>query len=91
MACGGCHVVYYCGHDHQKKHRNAHKHACKKIVEKQAILNKLPGLLGVVVIGQGVRQERPSAQVWLHYQIRFELAEALLAIDTSTAVRHAHD
>lgn len=58
---------------------------------KQAILNKLPLLLGVVVIGQGVSQEQSSAPVFLHMQIRFELADALLAIDTSTAVRQAHD
>lgn len=91
MACGGCHVVHYCGHDHQKKHRNAHKQACKKIVEKQAILNKLPRLLGLVLIGQGESQEQPNARSWLHIQIRSELAEALLAIDTSIAVRRAHD
>ena len=91
MACAGCHAVYYCGRDHQKKHRDAHKQACKKIVEKQAILNKLPSLLGLVLIRQGESQEQPSARIWLHIHIWSELAEALLAIDTSTAVPQAHD
>ena len=52
---------------------------------------KLPSLLGLVLIRQGESQEQPSARIWLHIQIRSELAEALLAIDTSTAVRHARD
>lgn len=98
LLCGDCQVVHYCSADHQEKHRPEHKAACTSIVESRAELDKReaalrahPGdiLTPSNILENGVGRFWGVVETHGYMTARFIAAEALLLIDTITAVEKA--
>ncbi len=98
LLCSGCKVVHYCGADHQKEHRPKHKAACtsisksrEKLEKEEATLRAHPGdiLTPSNIFENGVGRFWGLIETRSYMRARFAAADALLRIDTITAVEKA--
>ncbi|KAF4465899.1 hypothetical protein FALBO_7247 [Fusarium albosuccineum] len=99
LRCGACHVVKYCGQEHQRADRPRHKVSCNMIKEQKAKVaeeeNKLRTNPGDDTGGNAF--ETVVGQFWFfrstrpYMQARFDYISALLNIRTGEAVELALD
>ncbi|KAF5009007.1 hypothetical protein FDECE_4745 [Fusarium decemcellulare] len=99
LRCGACHVVKYCGQEHQRADRPRHKVSCNMIKEQKAKVaeeeNKLRTNPGDDTGGNAF--ETVVGQFWFfrstrpYMQARFDYISALLNIRTGEAVEMALD
>ena len=98
--CQGCHVITYCGRDHQTSHWAAHKKACNAIKRSQKALNKeeqrLRNLPGDFMTPDNLFEEH-RGQFWgiletrTYMRNRYDLIDSLLKIKTFRAVQTAQE
>ncbi|EFQ35204.1 MYND finger [Colletotrichum graminicola] len=94
--CAGCQVVYYCGRDHQVRHRKAHKSDCNQIKEyrerylqeENALRNGAESERGWtwdMAVGRfwGIQETRP------YMQARFGYIGTLMSINTVDGIEMA--
>ncbi len=97
--CGGCRVVQYCGPAHQSAHRAAHRAVCtsisksrKSLEDEEAALRDHPGdpfLMPADVFTNGVGRFWGLYGTRPYMRARFAAADALLKVNTKTAVEQA--
>lgn len=100
QVCAACKVVHYCGREHQVADRSDHKDACKSIKKSRQTLDdeerKLRAQPGDMFTPEnvfesgvghfwGIHETRP------YMRARFANVEALLKVNTNTAVQAALD
>jgi hypothetical protein len=93
--CAACKAVLYCGRDHQAAHRPAHRSTCSKIKKAHANLAREERTLKREE-GDGIFEEERGHFWGLHetrsyMRARFTLVEALLKLNTASAVTAALD
>ncbi|KAL6713706.1 hypothetical protein ACLMJK_009171 [Lecanora helva] len=98
--CQGCHVVHYCGRDHQVSHRDIHKDVCNEIKRGHQALSKeerrLRNIQGDVLTPDNLFVEH-RGQFWgiletrTYMRHRFALVEGFLKVNTCAAVQAAQE
>ncbi|KAL2132138.1 hypothetical protein VTI74DRAFT_4144 [Chaetomium olivicolor] len=92
LRCGGCKVVSYCGPAHQSAHRSKHKAVCDAIKKTRQALEREEAALRA---SSGNPFETGVGNFWGifstrdYMKARFAAADALLKVDTVTAVEKA--
>ncbi|OAA67877.1 Zinc finger, MYND-type [Niveomyces insectorum RCEF 264] len=100
LDCGGCRVVSYCSKAHQVAHRAKHKLECNTVRTKQAVLDAVTSeghdLEEKFPADDNIMMTRREDLVWMvfrdrYMQTRLALANALVAVGTTTALAGALD
>ncbi|KAK1999765.1 MYND finger [Colletotrichum falcatum] len=94
--CAGCHVVYYCGREHQVAHRKAHKSDCNQAKEfHKRYIEEESALRSGDESERGWTWDMAVGRFWkiketrTYMQVRFGYIGALMSIDTIDAIEMA--
>ncbi|KAK2025596.1 MYND finger [Colletotrichum zoysiae] len=94
--CAGCQVVYYCGRDHQVRHRKEHKSECNQVKELyERYIKEESALRNADESGRGWTWDMAVGRFWLiretrtYMQVRFGYIGALMSIDTVDGIEMA--